>query len=399
MSIFQFILALIFWISLGGIAYSYLLYAVLIKIASVLFGGVRPPPPMDEEKLPSVSLLICAHDEHEVIHRRIENALETDYPKDRLEIVIASDGSTDNTCEIVRGFSDPRVRLIEYTENRGKATALNESVPKLRGSIAVLSDANTRYEPGAIRSLVRWLADPNIIAVCGRLMLLDPVSGKNADGMYWKYETFLKRCEGKLGALLGSNGAIYAVRREQVVALPPTTTIDDFVIPLLGRLKYGGHIAFDDAARASELTPPDLRSEFNRRSRIGGGVFGCIQFLWPLLDPRGGWIALTFFSHKILRWVCPLFMIAMLVTSALLWRLPFYRWMLALQILFYLCSWVTIYLPAGIRWLRPLRLTTMFTTMNMALLVGLVRWIFGTHTGTWKRTSRKAEAGRRVEAI
>ncbi len=227
--------------------------------------------------MPQVSLLICAHNEQEVIARRIDNALDSDYPREKLEIAVASDGSSDETCAIVRTYEGRGVRLIEYPENLGKATALNNSIPQLRGSVVVLSDANTNYTRDAIRQLVGWLSDPGIITVCGRLLLTDPVTGKNADSMYWKYETFLKRSEGRLGALLGSNGAIYAMRREQFVPIPPETRIDDFVIPLVARLKYGGEIIYEDRATAYELTPPDLGAEFSRRAESAAGGYNLWQ--------------------------------------------------------------------------------------------------------------------------
>jgi len=305
MNLLQTILATVFWISAFGIFYSYGLYAAIIRIASTIFGPSQAPQLLGDDQLPTVSLLICAHNEQDILEKRIHNALSSDYPKDKLEIVIASDGSRDQTCAIVRQFVDRGVRLIEFIENRGKATALNESIPQLRSSLVVLSDANTMFQPNAIRSLVRWMSDPQIVAVCGKLLLTDPATGKNADSMYWKYETFLKRCEGKLGALLGSNGAIYAIRRDQFVPIPSVTMIDDFVIPLVARIKFGGKIVYDEQAIATELTPEDLTSEFNRRARIGAGGFQAMDVLWPLLSPTRGWIAFTFFSHKILRWFCP----------------------------------------------------------------------------------------------
>ena len=391
MSTSQTILAWIFWLCLGGIAYGYGFYAALIRLASACWGRVHQPQAPLEGDLPEVSLLVCAHDEQDVIARRIANALESDYPADKLEIAIASDGSTDQTCAIVRSYADRGVRLIEYPLNRGKATALNETIPLLRGSVVVLSDANTFFDPPSIRRLVGWLADPGIVAVCGRLLLTDPQTGKNVDSLYWRYETFLKRCEGKLGALLGSNGAIYAIRREQFIPIPAATNIDDFVIPLVARLRHGGSIVHDPQATARELTPPDLTSEFVRRARIGGGGIQSMSDLWPLLNPARGWIALTFFSHKILRWLCPLMMIAMFAANLALLNRPLYRWTMALQVLFYLCSAVSVILPAGMRLAKPLRLAAMFTGMNAALLVGVIRWLLGNHQGTWRRTSRHAE--------
>jgi cellulose synthase/poly-beta-1,6-N-acetylglucosamine synthase-like glycosyltransferase len=392
MNFLQSMLAAAFWISLTGIFYCYALYPALIWVAARLFAPNWQRPQVAEGDLPDVSLLICAHNEQDVIARRIENGLESDYPREKLEIAVASDGSSDQTCAIVGTYAPHGVRLIEYVENRGKATALNESIPQLHGSVIVLSDANTHYDRDAIRQLVGWLNDPSIIAVCGRLLLTDPITGKNADSMYWKYETFLKRSEGRLGALLGSNGAIYAMRRSQFVPIPAQTRIDDFVIPLVAELKYGGKIIYEDRACARELTPPDLGAEFSRRARIGGGGLQSLTVLWPLLNPLRGWVALVFFSHKILRWLCPILMLMLIGTNLLLLNYGQFRWLLGLQVAFYLCSMASALLPAGIGIFKPLRLAAMFVGMNAALFAGYVQWLTGRRGGTWKRTHRRAES-------
>ncbi|MGA3067265.1 MAG: glycosyltransferase family 2 protein [Tepidisphaeraceae bacterium] len=381
-----------FWICFTGIFYCYAAYPLLIRAASAAFGKANKPSPLCDRDLPQISLLICAHNEQDVIERRIQNALESDYPREKLEIAVASDGSTDNTCAIVQKFAPQGVRLIAFPQNRGKATALNESIPQLTGSLIALSDANTHYQPDALKQLIPWLQDPEIVTVCGRLLLTDPATGKNADSMYWKYETFLKRSEGKLGALLGSNGAIYAIRRDQFVPIPPQTRIDDFVIPLVAKLRYGGRIVYEDRAIAHELSAPDLSSEFSRRARIGGGGAQSLTVLWPLLNPLRGWVALVLFSHKILRWLCPFLMLFLLLINLSLLGHPMYRWIFLLQIAFYLSSLLAALLPPGIGIFKPLRLAAMFTGMNAALLVGMIRWTLGSRAGTWRRTSRRAEA-------
>lgn len=342
---------------------------------------------------PLVSLLIVAHNEEDVIEERIRNALATDYPSDRLEIVIALDGCTDGTSSIVQQYQSQGVRLLDFPRRRGKSTTLNDAFEDLKGQIVVLSDANTEIDPRAVRRLLRWFSDPKVGVVCGRLVLIDPITARNADSLYWKYETFIKRCEGQLGALLGANGAIYAIRKDLFQRIPNKTLIDDFVIPLLAKLNSGCPIIYEPTAVAHEETPADVRSEFRRRTRIGAGGFQSIGMLWRLLDPRQGWVALSFLSHKVLRWLCPFFMIGAFVSNLWLLESPFYRLVLMSQLGFYLVSGLAAFLPPSIKFLKPLRLATMFTSMNLALFVGFWRWLIGRQTGTWARTSRVPSQG------
>ena len=191
----------------------YFVYPVVVFILSRLFGRSPQCPEMEERNLPTVSILIAAYNEEMDIEKRIFKILSLNYPREKLEIVIASDGSSDRTNEIVRRYAAHGIRLFDYPVNRGKTTVLNDSVPQLNGEIIVLSDANTHMATDAVRRLASWFCDRDVGVVCGRLVLTDPRSGRNVDGLYWKYETFLKKCESRLGALLGSNGAIYAIRK------------------------------------------------------------------------------------------------------------------------------------------------------------------------------------------
>jgi cellulose synthase/poly-beta-1,6-N-acetylglucosamine synthase-like glycosyltransferase len=372
--------------------YNYAVYPVLIWGLTRRFSPPAAASPEDPEVWPFVSLLIAAHNEEAVIEERIRNALEMNYPQERLEIVIGLDGCTDGTAPIVRRYEDQGVRLLDYPTRRGKASVLNSAMPTLEGEIALLSDANTDIDPNAARRLARWFQRPQVGVVCGRLILTDNKTERNADSLYWKYETFLKRCEGRLGALLGANGAIYAIRRDLYVSIPPETIVDDFVIPLLAKLQSGCAIIYDYEAVAREETPADVRSEFHRRARIGAGGFQSIGMLWKLLDPRRGWVAFTFLSHKILRWFCPFFLIGLLASNLLLWNRPFFQWLLVAQIVFYGVSLAAVYSPKWLRLPKPIRLMTMFTGMNAALLVGFVRWLRKRQHAAWKRTARVAEA-------
>jgi cellulose synthase/poly-beta-1,6-N-acetylglucosamine synthase-like glycosyltransferase len=377
-------------VCLGVVFFAYLGYPALVFALSRLFGRRPVPPAVEGADLPTISLLIAAYNEEVDIEARVRNALALQYPLGKLEVVIASDGSTDATNDIVRRFADRGVRLIAYPENRGKTTVLNRSVPRLAGDIVVLSDANTMMAPDAALRLAAWFADPGVGVVCGRLVLTDPRTGRNADGLYWKYETFLKKCESRLGALLGSNGAIYAIRKALFPVVRPGTLIDDFVIPLEARRNSGCRIVYDEQAVAHEETAPSVHAEFRRRVRIGAGGFQSIGMLWRLLLPTNGWVALTFLCHKILRWACPFFLLGALGANALLLGRPGAAEVMLAQLGFYALAAAGHCLPRRPGFLKLFRLPTMFVTMNLALFFGFFRWARGGNNGTWRRTDRTA---------
>lgn len=392
MTSLQWIFAALVVLSLALAWYVYVGYPILIWVLSRAFGRTPVPPPIEAADLPSVTLLIAAHNEERDIETRIKNCLLLNYPRDRFEIVIVSDGSTDETNSVVASFANRDVRLIAIPENRGKGAALDEAIRQLTSDIVVLSDANTHMAPDSIRRLAQWFADPATGVVCGKLVLVDPITGRNVDGLYWKYETFLKKCESKLGALLGSNGAIYAIRRQLFPVKASGLIVDDFVIPLMARLNSGCRLQFDPKAVASEETPAELGSEFRRRCRLGAGGYQAISLLWPLLNPRHGWVAFTFLSHKVLRWVCPFFLIAAIACNVPLLAIPEFQVLFGLQIAFYLSSFAGRFLPTQPRFFRYFKLSTMFTLMNVALLVGFCRWITGQQGGSWHRTARTIPA-------
>jgi cellulose synthase/poly-beta-1,6-N-acetylglucosamine synthase-like glycosyltransferase len=377
-----------FLASAAVVCFAYAGYPLVIWLLARWFGREPVPPPVESADLPTVSLLVVAHDEAAVIDARIRNALALHYPPGKLEIVIASDGSIDGTNDIVARYADRGVRLLAFPENRGKAATLDAAVGHLTGDVVVLSDANTHMDPEAVRQLAAWFADPALGVVCGKLVLTDPATGRNADGLYWRYETFLKRCEGRLGALLGCNGAIYAVRRPIFPPVPAGTIVDDFVIPLAARRATGCRLVYDPRAVAHEETAPGVGAEFRRRARIGAGGFQSLARLWPLLSPAHGWVSFTFLAHKVLRWLSPFALVAMLVLNLLVLDVPGMGWVLAGQLGFYALAVIAAWLPAGPRILRLARLTTLFAAMNLALLVGFVRWLRGSQGGAWRRTDR-----------
>lgn len=382
-------LVALFWLCVSGVAYAYVVYPIIVWAISRCY--LNPADFASDKALPVqwplVTLIIAAYKEEKVILPRLVNAALLDYPADRLEILIGVDGNEDCTGELIRSFVDSRVRLIQYPIRRGKASVLNDTVPEARGEIIVFSDANTMTQPNSIKQLVRHFADQDVGAVCGKLELIDPASGQNVDGIYWKYENFLKGCEARINGLLGVNGGIYALRKELYEPIPTNAIVDDFLIGMRIHLRHR-RLIYDPTAIALEETPDTIGQEFQRRSRIGAGGFQSLQWLWPLLSPTSGWVCFTFWSHKIYRWMCPLLMLGALATNIALASQPIYFALLLGQLTFYLVAAIGLSWMSGSRLPRALRLPAMFVSMNAALLVGLWRSLRGIRGGTWKRTER-----------
>ncbi|MEM6483424.1 MAG: glycosyltransferase family 2 protein [Pseudomonadota bacterium] len=379
-----------YFLGLTLILYSYAIYPLLLRVLVVRFGGYENPiRTLKGDELPHISILVAAHNEESVIEQRVGNLLKLDYPDDRVEILIACDGCSDDTEAILRAFDEPRVKLLTHTPNIGKAATLNRYVSQATGDVVVFSDANTSFEPDAARRLVNWLADPRIAAVSGSLGIRDASTGNNVDSAYWRYENLIKRLEGRLGAKLGANGAIYAIRREEYVPIPDNAIVDDFLIPLMIKMKTQGLIVYDSTAKASEVAPEQIDQEFQRRVRIGVGAYQSLGILSSLLHPKYGWTSFCFFSHKVLRWATPLLLCMMFFISIFgLNEHPVFRYVLAAE------AALIVLAAAGLKVTnrgavgKLLKLNSMFFAMNLALLFGWFKYVTTEQTGTWKRTER-----------
>jgi cellulose synthase/poly-beta-1,6-N-acetylglucosamine synthase-like glycosyltransferase len=392
-------LTALLWLALGLVAFSYVGYPLALAAwgavrdlagAIRFLGGGRDrrgatgPP-----EWPRVSLVVAAYDEEGCIREKVLNSLALDYPPDRLEIVVGCDGCTDRTAAVAREAGGARVRVVELTPRSGKASVLGRLVPAATGDVVVLTDANVMLDPGAVRALARRFRDPEVGAVVGRLRLQNPTNGEFEEGLYWKYETFLKYLEGKLGAVLGANGGLYAIRRILFGPLPPDTVTDDFVVPVRIAVR-GWKVPFEPAAVAFEDTTEDPRKEFGRRTRIGAGNWQALARVPDLLDPRTGFVCFAFVSHKLLRWATPLLLALALLANVPLAVAPGawgYRLLLGAQLGFYALALAGWFGASGaLR--RAASFAHYFVAMNVALAVGFWRFVRGTQRAAWQRTAR-----------
>jgi len=301
-------------------------------------GGV---PKVDSNYLPTVSLIIAAYNEEAVIGKKVENSLRLDYPKDKLEIIVFSDASTDRTDEIVKGYADRGVKLLRIEGRKGKTYCQNEAAKVAQGEILVFSDANSMYEPDAIRKLVRHFADERVGCVSGELRYRDGEKGVEGERVYWGYEQTIKRLESRISSLVTANGSIYAVRKSLYEPLQ-ADAISDFIEPLkiVGR---GYRVIYEPEAIAWETTAKDPKKEFRRRVRIvTRSVHSLLRdrSLLSLLDPvKYGMFSIQLWSHKVLRWFSGLFLLFIFAFNIpLLGQGSVYMIIMAGQVVFYLLA-------------------------------------------------------------
>ncbi|HEY7517078.1 MAG TPA: glycosyltransferase family 2 protein [Methylomirabilota bacterium] len=384
----------LFWTAVGALAYTFAGYPAAVW----LLARVRPRPVARAPIEPSVSVLIVAHNEALVIAGRIENCLSLDYPSERLEVVVASDGSTDDTAAIAERYRraphpGPAVRVMSYARWRGKPSVLNDTIPRCRGDIVVLADARQRYDVDAVRRLVENFADPAVGAASGELCLRNEAGVAVGEGVgaYWRYEKLIRRAESALDSTVGATGAIYAIRRELFEPIAPDTLLDDVLVPM--RIARRGYrVVFDARARASDHTAATARQEYLRKVRtIGGNVQLFTRERWLLLPVHRLWVQAV--SHKVLRLVAPAFMLTALATSAILApHQPLYLLALALQGIFYAAAAGGALLQRrGGRLARLLAIPYAFCLLNLTTLAAIARSLTGRHSVQWRHAVKRAE--------
>ena len=369
-----------FWIAVAFTAYTYVGYPIVLAALGALIRRPVKRRPIE----PLVSVLVPAYNEANVIADKIRTVLALDYPRDRLEIAVASDGSVDGTADIVRQIADGiRVRAFIFEENRGKLHVLNDVVPQLQGEIVAFSDASSLLEPSALRHLVANFADPTVGAASGVYQVRDRDAshlGRQED-FYWHYETWLKTHEAAIGSMLGAHGSFYAIRRALYPYPPPDTINDDYVIPLR-IVQQGYRVAYEPRSIAFE--PAQEMAGFARRVRIMAGNIEQLREIGPLLNPPRPLMLFCFLSHKAARLLVPLALVAAALANMALLDVPLYRYIGSLQLAFY----AAVALGAVVK-LRPkvLRLPYYFCMINLAAFVGAYRVLVARGTLRWKHSA------------
>ncbi len=368
---------LTYWGSLGLIAYTYGGYPALLLGLSKLKkiarqGALRPVEPPVE---PTVSVVLAAHNEQGRIAAKLDNLLSLDYPKEKLEIVVVSDGSTDETDAIVESYADRGVSLERNETPQGKAVALNRGVARASGELLLFCDARQRIDPQALRRLVSWFADPNIGAVSGELQL---DTGKGP-GAYWAYERLIRNAESAIDSVVGATGALYALRRHLYRDLPADCLLDDVFTPMQIVLQ-GYRVTIDSEAKVYD-DEASVKGEFSRKARTLAGNYQLLQQLPELLDPRKNRLFLQLVSHKLLRLACPFALVTLFSSNAYLvltaapgW--PVYATTLAGQLVGYGLAAKALLLgdeKAG----KLTKLSQTFVTLNAAAVEGLRRFVKG----------------------
>ena len=377
---------LAFWVALLLLAYVYVGYPLIAWIRARVRGKAHHQVPAE----PLVTVVVVAYNEAQRIERRIENLLSLDYPRQKLEILIASDGSTDGTDVRAKWFERAGIKVRAFETRRGKAAVLNDVVPLARGEIVVLADARQRFDSGALRALVADFGDRDVGAVSGELVIRSRANEQGStiaagSSFYWRYEKFIRRNESQAYSTVGATGAVYAIRRELFERIPDDTLLDDVLIPMR-IISHGYRVLFEPAARAYDLAAASPRQEFVRKVRTIAGMFQLFAREHWLLNPFRNGVWFETLSHKGLRLLTPLLHAVILVANVGLLSLPAYRWILGAQVAFYAAAAVT-HLLGQRRTVLLMRVPYTMCLLVWATVVGFIYFATRQQQVTWERVA------------
>ena len=372
-----------FWLCLAIVVYTYIGYGIvlyLLVFIKRLATKAKPLADISDDCLPEVTLMVCAYNEEDIIAEKMANTHLLDYPANRLHLVWVTDGSTDNTNTLLSAY--PEVEIVYSPERRGKAAALKHGIKEVKTEIVMMTDANTMLNPGAVREIVRLMQDPKVGCVSGEKKVMaksDSDEAAQGEGLYWKYESTLKRLDGELYSAMGAAGELCVIRRQLMTDIPDDTLLDDFIISM-EIVRTGYKIAYTSKAYAMEYGSADLHEESKRKRRIAAGGLQSCWRLRSLMNPlRYPVVAFQFVSHRVLRWtITPVCLFALIPLNTILVLSGegiIYTVIWVLQILFYASA------AAG------LRISKYFVFMNLNVFRGMA-YLFNNTSGMWEKAKR-----------
>lgn len=376
-------MATLFWLCMAIVVYTYVGYGIvlyLLVFVKRLTTKAKPLADITDDRLPEVTLMVCAYNEEDIIAEKMDNTRRLDYPSDRLHLVWVTDGSNDNTNVLLSAY--PEVKVIYSPERRGKAAALKHGIKEIDTEIVMMTDANTMLNPEAVREVARLMQDPKVGCVSGEKKVMarsDSDEAAQGEGLYWKYESTLKRLDSELYSAMGAAGELCVIRRQLMTDIPDDTLLDDFIISM-EIVKKGYKIAYTSNAYAMEYGSADLHEESKRKRRIAAGGLQSCWRLRSLMNPlRHPVVAFQFVSHRVLRWtITPVCLFALVPLNTLLVLSGegiVYTIIWILQILFYASA------AAGVR------ISKYFIFMNLNVFRGMA-YLFNNSTGMWEKAKR-----------
>ena len=376
-------MATLFWLCMAIVVYTYVGYGIvlyLLVFVKRLTTKAKPLADITDDRLPEVTLMVCAYNEEDIIAEKMDNTRRLDYPSDRLHLVWVTDGSNDNTNVLLSAYQE--VKVIYFPERRGKAAALKHGIKEIDTEIVMMTDANTMLNPEAVREVARLMQDPKVGCVSGEKKVMARSNSDEAaqgEGLYWKYESTLKRLDSELYSAMGAAGELCVIRRQLMTDIPDDTLLDDFIISM-EIVKKGYKIAYTSNAYAMEYGSADLHEESKRKRRIAAGGLQSCWRLRSLMNPlRHPVVAFQFVSHRVLRWtITPVCLFALVPLNTLLVLSGegiVYTIIWILQILFYASA------AAGVR------ISKYFIFMNLNVFRGMA-YLFNNSTGMWEKAKR-----------
>jgi cellulose synthase/poly-beta-1,6-N-acetylglucosamine synthase-like glycosyltransferase len=375
---------LLFWLFLLLIVYTYFGYPALLFLASL----VRKRPVRKGETTPSVSIIVAVYNEERIIREKIENTLSLNYPKEKLELIVVSDCSTDSTERIVSQFERKGVRLLSVRQRGGKDHAQKEGINRAQGEILIFTDAAAFLEKNAVLNMVRNFADSTVGCVTSADRVLPNEKKASEEGSYVRYEMLLRRLESRVCSVVGLSGSFFGIRRELCEEWSPRYT-SDFLLPI--RSVVSGYRAVNDSSSiAYYKTVSSFRQEFTRKVRtVAAGLAVLIHNLYILNPLRFGFFSLEVASHKLLRWLVPFFLFFVFLTNlCLLGRSELYLFFLIAQVIFYCVTGVVAIFPY-LNKMRVLRIPSFFCLVNLSVLVAWLEIIVGKTHFVWEPSQRE----------